>query len=133
MTRYAIDALTAIRLVRERAAVASTHQLVGPKALQSRALSLVYGQVRRGELDREEAVAVLDGITTMKIRLLGDRVSRGLAWKLAEQLDWDDTADAEFVSVAKLQADAFVTLDPVLAARVADVVTVAPYEALFTK
>ena len=69
----------------------------------------------------------------MKIRLLGDRVSRGLAWKLAEQLDWDDTSDAEFVSVAKLQADAFVTLDPELAARAADEVTVAPYEALFEK
>ncbi len=130
MTRYAIDALTAIRLVREGDAVASTHQLVGPKALQSRALSLVYGQVRRGELERAEAVRILDGITTMKIRLLGDRVSRGVAWKLAEELDWDDTADAEFVSVAKLQADAFVTLDPALAARVGDVVTVAPYEAL---
>ncbi len=111
--------------------MASTHQLVGPKALQSRALSLVYGQVRRGELDRDEAVAILDGITTMRIRLLGDRVSRGLAWKLAERLDLDDTADAEFVSVAKLQADAFVTLDPALAKRVADEVTVAPYEALF--
>ena len=95
MSRYAIDALTAIRLVREGAAVASTLQLVAPKALQSRALSLVYGQVRRGELERAEAVTLLDGITTMKIRLLGDRVSRGLAWKLAEELDLDDTADAE--------------------------------------
>jgi len=130
MTRYAIDALTAIRLVRDGDAVASTHQLVGPKALQSRALSLIYGQVRRGELDRAEAVRILDGITTMKIRLLGDRVSRGVAWKLAEELDLDDTADAEFVSVAKLQADAFVTLDPALASRVADVVTIAPYDAL---
>jgi predicted nucleic acid-binding protein len=133
MTRYAIDALTAIRLVRDGDAVASTHQLVGPKVLQSRALSIVYGQVRRGELDRKDAVAILDGITTMKIRLLGDRVSRGVAWKFAEELDWDDTADAEFVSVAKLQADAFVTLDPDLAVRVAGVVTVAPYEALLTR
>jgi predicted nucleic acid-binding protein len=130
MTRYAIDALTAIRIVREGAAVASTHQLVGPKALQSRALSTLYGQVRRGELDRGEAVSILDGITTMKIRLLGDRVSRGVAWKLAERLGWDDTSDAEFISVATLQADAFVTLDERLAAQVADVVTLAPYEAL---
>ena len=130
MTRFGIDALTAIRLVREGAAVASTHQLVGPKVLQSRALSLVYQEVRRGELDRAEAVAILDGITTMKIRLLGDRVSRGLAWKLAEELDWPDTADAESVSVAKLQADEFVTLDAALAAKVGHLVTVAPYEAL---
>jgi predicted nucleic acid-binding protein len=131
MTRYAIDALAAIRLAREGAAVASTVQLVAPKALQSRALSLVYGQVRRGELERTEAIRILDGITTMKIRLLGDRVSRGVAWKLAEQLDWPDTADAEFISVATLQADAFVALDPDLAASVASVVTLAPYEALF--
>jgi predicted nucleic acid-binding protein len=131
VTRFGIDALTAIRIVREGVAVASTHQLVGPKVLQSRALSELYRQVRRGELDRPEAVAILDGITTMRIRLLGDRVSRGVAWKLAEQLGMDDTGDAEFVSVATLQADAFVTLDPALAAAVADVVTVAPYEALF--
>lgn len=131
MTRFGIDALTAIRIVREGVAVASTHQLVGPKVLQSRALSELYGQVRRGELDRGDAVAILDGITTLKIRLLGDRVSRGLAWKLAEELGMDDTGDAEFVSVAELQADAFVTLDAELAVRVSDVVTVARYEALF--
>ena len=72
MTRYAIDAPTAIRLVREGRSVPGGHRLVAPKALQSRALSIVYGQVRRGELEAREAVAILDGITTMKIRLLGD-------------------------------------------------------------
>lgn len=133
MTRYAIDALTAIRLVEEGATVPNAHQLVGPKVLQSRALSIVYGRVRRGELERDAAVTILDGITTMKIRLLGDRVSRGVAWKIAEQLDWDDTADAEFVSVAKLQADAFVTLDPALAKKVGGIVTVAPFEELLSE
>jgi hypothetical protein len=76
--------------------------------------------------------ALLDGITTMKIRLLGDRVSRATAWRVAEQLGWDDTVAAEYVAVAKLQADAFVTLDPDLARRVEGVVTLAPFEALLT-
>lgn len=66
----------------------------------------------------------------MRIRLLGDRVSRATAWKLASQFDWDDTANAEYVAVAQLQADALVTGNAELARAVAGVVEVAPYEAL---
>ncbi|WP_187270731.1 type II toxin-antitoxin system VapC family toxin [Lacisediminihabitans profunda] len=130
MTRYAIDALTAIRLARERLAVPAEHHLVAPKSLQSQALSLLYRAVRRGELTEGEAKAILDGITTMGIRLLGDRVSRGVAWRVAGQLDWDDIGDAEYLAVAQLQADAFVTLDANLARQVEGIVALAPFEAL---
>ena len=106
------------------------HQLVAPKSLQTQALSHLYREVRKGSLSHEEARTILDGITTMRIRLLGDRVSRGVAWKLAEQLDWDDTTNAEYIAVAKLQADYFVTLDEQLAAQVGDIVATAPFEAL---
>ncbi|WP_394771634.1 type II toxin-antitoxin system VapC family toxin [Lacisediminihabitans sp.] len=130
MTRYAIDALTAIRLARERIAVPTEHRLVAPKSLQTRALSELYRAVRRGELAQGEARAILDRITTMGIRLLGDRVSRAAAWRVAEQLDWHDIGDAEYVAVARLQADAFVTLDPDLALQVQGIITLAPFEAL---
>ena len=130
MTRYGIDAPVAIRLIRERIVVPETHQLVGPNLLRSHALSIVYEAHRRSELSREEAAAILDGITTMRIRLLGDRVSRSVAWQLAEQLGWDDIGLAEYVAVAKLQADAFVTLDPELAKQVDGIVATAPFEAL---
>ena len=83
--------------------------------LRSRVLSHLYREARQGALSREEAREQLDRLTTMRVRLLGDRVSRAVAWKIAEQLDWDDTTNAEFVAVAKLQADAFVTLDEDLA------------------
>jgi predicted nucleic acid-binding protein len=73
---------------------------------------------------------MLDGITTMRIRLLGDRVSRATAWSIAERLGWDDTRAAEYVAVAKLQADAFVTLDAELARAIEGVVKLAPFEAL---
>jgi predicted nucleic acid-binding protein len=132
MTRYTIDAPVAIRLVREGVSVAAGHQLVAPSVLRSQALSLLYREARRGEISKADAKVLLDGITTMRIRLLGDRVSRATAWKVAEQLDWDDTAAAEYVAVAQLQADAFVTLDPELARRVAPVVTLAPFEALLS-
>ena len=130
MTRFAIDAATAVRLAREGLSASDAHQLVAPSLLRSQALSLLYRAVRAGELTGDEARTALDGITTMRIRLLGDRVSRATAYRLAEQLDWDDTVDAEYVAVAKLQADALVTLDSELARRVEGIVTVAPFEAL---
>lgn len=130
MTRYGIDPLTAVRLVREGIVVPDAHKLVAPNLLRSQALSLIYREVRRGELSAEDAHTMLDRLTTMRIRLLGDRVSRATAWKLAEQLDWDDTLAAEYIAVARLQADAFVTLDADLARAVSGIVTIAPFEAL---
>jgi predicted nucleic acid-binding protein len=132
MTRYVIDAPAAIRLAREKRHVHETHKLVAPNLLRSQALSLVYQAVRRRELDDAQAHAILDAITTMRIRLLGDRVSRTVAWQVAERFDWDDTADAEYVAVTRLQADALITLDAELAAQVDGFVTIAPFEALFT-
>jgi predicted nucleic acid-binding protein len=130
MTRFAIDAPTAIRLVREGVTVPATHQLVAPNLLRSQALSSLYRDVRAGRLSEDEAVVLLDGITTMRIRLLGDRVSRAVAWRIAKQLDWDDTTNAEYVAVAKLQADVFVTLDAELARQVVSIVPTAPFEVL---
>ena len=130
MTRFAIDDLTALRLVQEDAPIAEGHQLVAPNVLRSQVLSLLYRAVRRGELSRDEARVQLDRLSSLRVRLLGDRVSRAVAWEIADQLDWDDTRVAEFVAVAKLQADAFVTLDPELARRVEGVVAVVPFEAL---
>ncbi|MGO4104788.1 hypothetical protein AB4Y63_12600 [Leifsonia sp. YAF41] len=130
MTRYAIDAPTAIRLVREGITVSGEHQLVAPSRLRSDALSILYRAVRRGELSHHDAQIILDGVTTLRIRLLGDRVSRAVAWRLATELDGDDTAPAEYVAIAQLQADAFITEDADLARAVAGVVTLARFEDL---
>ena len=130
MTRYAIDASVALRLITEGVTVSDEHQLVAPNLLRSQALSQIYRSVRSGELTDKQGAALLDGVATMRIRLLGDRVSRATAYRIAKQLDWDDTDRAEYVAVAQLQADAFVTLDDDLAAAVEGIVTIAPYEAL---
>lgn len=130
MTRFAIDAGTAVRLARERLVVPSAHQLVAPNLLRSQALSMVYREYRAGGIDRETGRSIMDGITTMQIRLLGDRVSRATAWRIAEELGWDDTPTAEYVAVAKLQADAFVTVDDGLAGAVGHLVPIVSFEAL---
>lgn len=130
MTRYAIDAVTALRLVADGIDPGPAHSLVGPSLLRSEALSALYRSVRSGELDAVEGRRRLSGIATMRIRLLGDRVSRQTAWRIAEEHGWDDTRDAEYLAVATLQADALVALDPRLAALAEGIVPLAPLEEL---
>jgi predicted nucleic acid-binding protein len=58
-------------------------------------------------------------------------VLRNVAWKVAGQLGWPDTFDAEYVALTHLQGDALITLDRHLARTVKDLVPVAPIDALF--
>ncbi len=64
------------------------------------------------------------------MRLLGDRVSRRTAWRIARQRGWETLRDAEYLAITQLQADALVTVDPDLAAKAAGVVPVAPLHVL---
>jgi predicted nucleic acid-binding protein len=104
---------------------------VAPNSLRTRALELLLQEVRSGELDDREALEIHERLTELKVRLLGDRVSRRTAWDIARQLDWDQLADAQCLAVTKLQADALVTIDPELAERASEVVALAAYEDLF--
>jgi predicted nucleic acid-binding protein len=130
MTRYVIGPDVALRLAREQTVIADGHKLVAPTLLRSQVLSSLYQAARRGELTRRDADRRLDYIRGLRIRLLGDRVSQSVAWKIADKLGWADTLDAEYLAVTTLQADAFVTLDATLARAVRDVVTVAPFDEL---
>ncbi|WP_129337291.1 hypothetical protein [Cellulomonas endophytica] len=132
MTRIAIDAATALRIVADGVVVAEGHALVAPKVLQSHALSALYREVRRGERTAQEAKDLLEGLAALKVRLLGDRVSRAVAWQVAESLGWEDTSAAEYVAVARLQADVLVTVDEALARAVEGVVPTAAFTTLTT-
>jgi predicted nucleic acid-binding protein len=132
MARYVIGPDVALRLARDEAVISAEHQIVAPSLLRSQLLSLLYQDVHRGEMTRRDARRCLDYVRGLRIRLLGDRVSQNLAWKLADQLGWTDTFAAEYVAVTQLQADAFVTLDGQLARAVSGLVTVVPIEALYS-
>jgi predicted nucleic acid-binding protein len=93
-------------------------------------LSLLFEQVRRGELDEAEALRLHERLTEIKMRLLGDRVSRRTAWRIARDLGWDTLGDAEYLAVTRLQADALVTIDETLAARAEGIVPLASLDAL---
>jgi predicted nucleic acid-binding protein len=130
MTRYVIGPDVAIRLAHDEAVICDEHQILAPALLRSQLLSLLYQAVHRGEMTKKDAERRLSYVRGLPIRLLGDRVLQNVAWKVADQLGWPDTLDAEYVALTQLQADALITIDRQLARAVKDLVTVAPIEAL---
>jgi predicted nucleic acid-binding protein len=130
MTRYVIDPGVAIKLAAERIEVSDAHKLVAPTLLRSQMLSILYGQVQRGELTKKDADRYLDHVRGLRIRLLGDRVLQANAWKVADRLGWSDTFDAEYIALTQLQADALITLDAKLARAAEKLVTVAKLDDL---
>jgi predicted nucleic acid-binding protein len=130
VTRFVIDAATLLHLVAEGIDVAPGHQLVAPQLLRSQALASLFAAVGRGELTEDEALSRHDALTRVKVRLLGDRVSRRVAWQIARQCGLDSTSDAEYLAVTRLQADFFVTVDPVARARAEGVVPVGEIDQL---
>jgi predicted nucleic acid-binding protein len=133
MARYVIDAPTLLHLVDARLHVDPSHQLVAPNSIRLEALELLLRDVRAGKRAEAAALAAHERMTEMKMRLLGDRVSRRAAWQIARQHDWDTLRDAEYLAVTRLQADALITVDASLAATARDLVTVAVIDDLLAQ
>lgn len=129
--RFVIDLSVGLRLIAERAVIPTGNSLVAPTLLRSQILSELYAAAGRKEIERQEANARLNHMRALKIRLLGDRVLQQVAWEMAEKLGWDDTLQAEYVALTKLQADAFVTLDASLARSLDGVVALRSFDDLF--
>jgi predicted nucleic acid-binding protein len=130
MTRFVVDAGAVLHLVSAEVEVSGEHELLAPTLLRSQTLSALHEAVRRGEIPAEVGRVRLDRVGRMPIRLLGDAVLRRQAWKVADQLGWASTYDAEYVALTQLQADALVTLDAELARSVQGIVATAPIDAL---
>jgi predicted nucleic acid-binding protein len=132
MTRFVVDCGAVLHLASEEFEVSAEHELLAPTLLRSQTLSALHEAVHGGEIEPDVALDRLERIWAMPIRLLGDAVLRRKAWKVAEQLGWAETYDAEYVALTQLQADAFVTLDTELARRVEGIVSTTTIEALDT-
>jgi predicted nucleic acid-binding protein len=131
MTKYVIGPDVAIRLAHDQAVIGDENQILAPTLLRSQMLSLLYQAVRSGEMTKRDAEQRLNYVRGLRIRLLGDRVLQQVAWKVADQLGWPNTYNAEYVALTQLQADAFITLDGQVAHAVKDLVKIAPIEAPF--
>jgi predicted nucleic acid-binding protein len=132
MARYVIDARTLLHIIIHEVEVNAGHQLVAPNMIRSQALAILLDAVRADELSEADALGHHERLTELKMRLLGDRVSRRTAWKIAREHGWATTFDAEYLAVCRLQADALVTVDESLATLASGIVPLAPLEAIST-
>jgi predicted nucleic acid-binding protein len=132
VTRFVVDCETLLRIAAGEIEVAAEHRLVAPTLVRSQALSATYEAARRGEISAADGIERVTRINSLKVRFLGDKVLQRTAWKVAEELEWETTYDAEFVALTQLQADVFVTADVDLARAVSGLVKTATFDALRT-
>jgi len=130
VTRFVVDCETLLRIAAGEIEVAPEHKLLAPTLVRSQALSALYKAARRGEISTTEGLERVTRINSLKVRFLGDKVLQRTAWKVADQLGWETTYDAEYVALTQLQADSFVTSDPHLARAVSGLVVTATVDAL---
>jgi predicted nucleic acid-binding protein len=105
---------------------------MAPTLVRSQALSALYEASRRGEISAAEGIERVTRINSLNVRFLGDKVLQRMVWRVADQLGWETTYDAEFVALTQLQADVFVTSDDDLARGVSGLVKTATADALRT-
>ncbi|GAA4311251.1 hypothetical protein [Klenkia terrae] len=129
MTRIVLDAPTLLHVVSGGAEIGPAHQLVAPQSLRPQALALLFAAVGRGELTEAAAREQHEAMTRLKVRSLGDRVSRWTAWCIARDHGLD-LAVAEYLAVTRLQADVFVSVDEAARARAEGIVPVGGPELL---
>jgi predicted nucleic acid-binding protein len=132
VTRFVIDCETLLRVAAGEIEVAPTHQLVAPTLVRSQALAALYEAAGRGDISVSDGLERVTRINSLEVRFLGDKVLQRQAWRIADKLGWETTYDAEYVALTTLQADAFVTSDPDLAAAVSALVETATVDALRT-
>ena len=130
MTRFVVDCETLLQLAAGEVEVGRGHTLLAPTLVRSQALTALYEAARRGEISATEGIERVSRVNSLKIRFLGDKVLQRTAWRVADQLGWQTTFDAEFVALTQLQADAFVTSDAKLARAVSSLVETATIDAL---
>jgi indolepyruvate ferredoxin oxidoreductase alpha subunit len=132
MTRFVVDCQTLLQVAAGDVEVAPEHQLVAPTLVRSQALAALYDAAQRGEISASDGLERVTRINSLRVRFLGDKVLQRQAWKVADDLGWESTYDAEYVALTTLQADAFITADPGLAKAVAGLVKTATIDALRT-
>jgi indolepyruvate ferredoxin oxidoreductase alpha subunit len=132
VTRFVVDCDTLLRIAAGEIEVAAEHKLVAPMLVRSQALAALYQAARRGEISAAEGIERVTRINSLRVRFLGDKVLQRNAWRVADQLGWATTYDAEFVALTQLQADVLITSDDGLARAVSGLVETATIDALRT-
>ncbi|HJS27608.1 MAG TPA: type II toxin-antitoxin system VapC family toxin [Actinomycetota bacterium] len=132
MTRFVVDCDSLLRIAAGEIEVAAEHKLIAPTLVRSQALAALYESARRGEISAAEGLERVTRLNSLKVRFLGDKVLQRKAWKVADELGWETTYDAEFVALTQLQADVLIASDGDLARAASQLVETATIDSLRT-
>ena len=85
--------------------------LVAPPLLWSEVRSALHEAAWRRDVSREQAIRSLQAFERSGIRKRTHRRLGETAWRIADELGWAKTYDAEYLALADLLGCRFVTLD----------------------
>lgn len=126
-----VDATVAVTacLARDGFELFGRERLVAPALMWSEARSALHELRWRGEIVPEDAEAARSRLEQAPVELVSHEALGAEAWRIADELGWAKTYDAEYVALALLLECRLVTLDQRLHRRTAALgVTVPPGE-----
>jgi predicted nucleic acid-binding protein len=85
--------------------------LVAPGLLWSEASSVIHELLWRHEISERLASSAFDALLTAPIAARTPRRLRREAWRVAEELGWAKTYDAEYVALARILRCRLFTID----------------------
>ena len=108
-----IDASAAVQasLPSDGFAFLDQEELVAPALLWSEVPSVLHEMARRGTVSRDLGRAALDRFLAAPIRPRRHARLTSDAWRIADELGWAKTYDAEYVALAHVLSSRLLTLD----------------------
>jgi predicted nucleic acid-binding protein len=86
-------------------------ELIAPPLMWIEAVSSLHAMAWRGDLEGDQAESVLNRVLSAPVRRREPSKLAREAWKIADELGWAKTYDANYVALARLLGCKLVTLD----------------------